>query len=85
GPKGTDPVFIGKTTTVQIAVTRPGDAPATAPAEPAAKPVGPQPGYIPANVEQPFGENITAVLISPPEQPQDLVPLPNAATPAGQP
>src|SRR5687768_6150258 len=30
GPKGTDPVFIGKTTTVQIAVTRPPDAPATA-------------------------------------------------------
>jgi uncharacterized protein with LGFP repeats len=85
GPRGTDPVFVGRTTTVQIAVTRPPDAPVTAPAEPTRKPEGPELGYIPANVEQPFAENITAVLISPPEQPQDLVPLPNAATPAGQP
>lgn len=85
GPRGTDPVFVGRTTTVQIAVTRPVDAPATAPAAPARKPGGPELGYIPANVEQPFSQNITAVLISPPEAPPDLGPLPNAATPAGQP
>lgn len=85
GPRGTDPVFVGRTTTVQIAVTRPADAPVTNPATPVTESDGPDLGYLPANVEQPFGENITAVLISPPEQPPDLVPLPNAATPAGQP
>ena len=84
GPNGTEPLFVGRTTTVQIAVTRPPDAPATAPAPPAP---GPRPalGYMPATVEKPFGENINAVLISPPETPADLAPLPNAATPPGQP
>lgn len=85
GPRGTEPVFIGRTTTVQIAVTRPPDAPVTGPRHSAPAPAGPELGYIPANVEQPFAQNITAVLISPPEQPPDLVPLPNALTPAGQP
>jgi len=71
GPRGTDPVFVGTTTMVQIAVTRPVDAPAT---------VGPPPpaseapdknglGYKPASREQPFGQNINAVLISPPQAP----------------
>lgn len=85
GPRGTEPVFVGRTNTVQIAVTRPPDAPAGATASPAAQPDRPALGYVPVNVEQPFGQNITAVLISPPEAPPDLVPLPNAATPAGQP
>src|SRR5262249_8099892 len=31
GPRSTDPVFVGATTTVQIAVTRPVDAPVTQP------------------------------------------------------
>src|ERR1700733_12062350 len=31
GPRSTDPVFVGSTTTVQIAVTRPIDAPVTQP------------------------------------------------------
>ena len=31
-PRGTEPVFVGRTTTVQIAVTRPGPAPRTQPA-----------------------------------------------------
>ena len=31
GPRGTDPVFVGKTTTVQIAVSRPPGAPLTSP------------------------------------------------------
>jgi uncharacterized protein with LGFP repeats len=88
GLRGTVPVFVGRTTTVQIAVTRPADAPVTAPeAKEAAgaDSAGPPLGYLPANVEQPFGQNINAVLISPPQAPADLVPLPNAATPAGQP
>jgi uncharacterized protein with LGFP repeats len=82
---GTDPVFVGRTTAVQIAVRRPADAPTTGAAAPVAEPDGPELGYIPANVEQPLPQNITAVLISPPEAPPDLVPMPNAATPAGQP
>ena len=35
GPRGTDPVFVGLTTTVQIAVTRPADAPVTTAPQPA--------------------------------------------------
>ena len=88
GLRGTDPVFVGRTTTVQIAVTRPADAPVigTETPEPARNAgAGPGLGYLPATVEQPFGQNINAVLISPPETPADLVPLPNAATPPGQP
>ncbi|MGB2923132.1 MAG: N-acetylmuramoyl-L-alanine amidase [Mycobacterium sp.] len=84
GPRGTEAVFVGRTTTVQIAVTRPADAPATAPAAPGEDDRPPL-GYVPANVEQPFGQNLNAVLISPPETPADLLPLPNAATPPGQP
>ena len=83
GPRGTEPVFVGRTTAVQIAVTRPPTAHRTGPAAPPSK--GPALGYVPATVEQPFGENITAVLISPPQTPVDLLPLPNAATPPGQP
>ncbi|AFM19687.1 uncharacterized protein potentially involved in peptidoglycan biosynthesis [Mycolicibacterium chubuense NBB4] len=83
GPRGTEPVFVGRTKTVQIAVTRPAGAPATPPA-PAAAPKGGL-GYVPATTEQPFGENINAVLISPPQAPADLAPLPSAATPPGQP
>ncbi len=87
GPRGTEPVFVGHTTTVQIAVTRPAGAPTTPPlpAEPARRDVErPDLGYVPANTEQPFGQNINAVLISPPQAPADLAPLPNAATPPGQ-
>lgn len=83
-PRGTEPVFVGRTTTVQIEVTRPPNAPVTAAARPAQAPHTGL-GYVPATVEQPFGENINAVLISPPQTPVDLLPLPNAATPPGQP
>ncbi len=76
GPRGTDPVFVGTTTTVQIAVTRPLDAPATLGAPPAGGGPPPAPpsdkrdlGYKPASREQPFGQNISAVLISPPQAP----------------
>lgn len=71
GPRSTSPVFVGKTTTVQIAVTRPNDAPVTQ--------AGPAPrdpndgglGYRPASREQPFGQNINAILISPPQAPAE--------------
>ena len=82
--RGTEPVFVGRTTTVQIAVTRPAGAPTTGPVAPT--PTGtPALGYVPANVEQPFGQNINAVLISPPQSPVDTLPLPTAVTVPGQP
>jgi uncharacterized protein with LGFP repeats len=83
-PRGTEPVFIGRTTTVQIAVTRPADAAPTGPGPPA-QPDKPGLGYVPANVEQPFAQNINAVLISPPQAPIDTLPLPNAVTAPGAP
>jgi uncharacterized protein with LGFP repeats len=71
GPRSTDPVFVGTTTTVQIAVTRPLDAAVTRPPTP---PPGERPddlGYRPASREQPFGQNISAILISPPQAPAE--------------
>jgi uncharacterized protein with LGFP repeats len=71
GPRSTDPVFVGSTTTVQIALTRPMDAPVTQP--PSAAPPSAPPendlGYKPASKDQPFGQNISAILISPPQAP----------------
>ncbi|MDV3123835.1 N-acetylmuramoyl-L-alanine amidase [Mycobacterium sp. 21AC1] len=84
GPSGTEPIFVGRTNTVQIAVSRPADATPTgagAPA-PAAKPAL---GYQPASVEAPFAQNINAVLISPPQAPADIGPLPTAVTAPGVP
>jgi uncharacterized protein with LGFP repeats len=68
GPRSTDPLFVGTTRTVQIAVTRPIDAPAAlgAPAPPATKNGL---GYKPASREQPYAQNISAILISPPQAP----------------
>ncbi|WP_193045828.1 N-acetylmuramoyl-L-alanine amidase [Mycolicibacterium baixiangningiae] len=85
--RGTDPVFVGRTTTVQIAVTRPADAAPTpaAPVEPQGQPAGQGLGYVPATVEQPFAQNINAVLISPPQAPVDTAPLPNAMLAPGVP
>ncbi|MGV0792082.1 N-acetylmuramoyl-L-alanine amidase [Mycolicibacterium sp. XJ1819] len=79
--RGTEPVFVGRTTTVQIAVSRPADAPPTGPG-PTGEPA--DLGYVPANTEQPFAQNINAVLISPPQAPVDA-PLPSAVTPPGVP
>ena len=81
---GTEPIFVGRTTTVQIAVKRPADAATTGPAAPPAT-GRPGLGYVPANVERPFGQNINAVLISPPQAPPDFSPLPSAVTVPGQP
>ncbi|MCV7198883.1 LGFP repeat-containing protein [Mycobacterium angelicum] len=70
GPRSTDPVFVGTTTSVQIAVTRPMDAPVTM-APPGDKPAEAGLGYRPATKEQPFGQNISAILISPPQAPAE--------------
>jgi uncharacterized protein with LGFP repeats len=69
GPRSTDPVFVGTTTTVQIAVTRPLDAPMTPPVPPSDPPEKDSLGYKPVSKEQPFGQNISAILISPPQAP----------------
>jgi len=74
GPGSTDPVFVGSTKVVQIAITRPIDAavtqaPAGPPTAPAGKPDKSGLGYKPATKEQPFGQNISAILISPPQAP----------------
>ncbi|MGH3584095.1 MAG: peptidoglycan recognition protein family protein, partial [Mycobacterium sp.] len=82
GVRGTDPVFVGRTTDVQIAVTRP---------TPVARPMAPSPskpglGYRPVNVERPLSQDLKAVLISPPQAPVDISSLPpEAATPPGVP
>jgi uncharacterized protein with LGFP repeats len=86
--RGTEPVFVGRTTTVQIAVTRPPDAPSAPPrpdASPAQSPGGNRLGYVPASVEHPFAQNLNAVLISPPQAPVDMVPMPSAVTAPGVP
>ncbi len=83
GPRGTEPVFVGRTTTVQVAVTRPDDAAPTAP-PPADNSA--ELGYRPATVQQPFAQNINAILISPPPlAPIDSLPLPTAVTAPGVP
>ena len=86
-PRGTEPVFVGLTTTVQISVTRPGGSNGVGPAaaDGETEPAEPDLGYIPANTNQPFGQNVNAVLISPPQAPMGDLPLPNAVTPPGQP
>jgi uncharacterized protein with LGFP repeats len=83
GPHGTDPVFVGKTTTVQIAVQRPPGAPLTSQPKTTATA---NLGYIPATAEQPLAQNISAVLISPPQAPADTQwTPPTAVIAAGQP
>ncbi len=70
-PRGTAPVFVGTTTTVQIAVTRPLNAAAPqAPQTPQALPASRGGlGYRPASRDQPMAQNLSAVLISPPQAP----------------
>ncbi len=91
-PRGTEPVFVGRTTAVQISLDRPAGVagpPTSTTALPAAAPSAPDGkpdlGYKPATVEQPIGQNINAVLISPPQAPADQFALPTAVTPPGQP
>ncbi|MED5816474.1 N-acetylmuramoyl-L-alanine amidase [Mycolicibacterium sp. 050232] len=87
GPRGTEPVFVGRTNTVQISVTRAPQAPPQGKTGKPGKPAAAKPalGYVPANVEAPIGQNVTAVLISPPQAPVDVGPLPTAAINPGQP
>lgn len=80
--RGTDPVFVGRTNDVQIAVTRP------IPVAHTVVPAAPKPGlgYLPVNVEAPLSQDLKAVLISPPQAPVDISSLPpEAATPPGVP
>lgn len=91
GPDGTEPVFVGRTTAVQIAVTRAAGQKAPAPKTPAktpksgkpgkspATPAAPDLGYVPANAGQPLPRNISAVLISPPKAPVDAQWMPPLA------
>lgn len=78
GPDGTEPVFVGRTTAVQIAVTRPdpkgvADKAKTKAPQQQQKPTPAKPdlGYVPATAAQPFAQNISAVLITPPKAPVD--------------
>lgn len=66
---GTEPVFVGRTTTVQIAVTRPVGAAPTQSAGSATP--GPALGYRPVDLEKPLGQSMKAVLITPPKAPVD--------------
>jgi len=80
GVKGTDPVFVGHTTDVQIKVDR------SAPEAPGPRAAKPDLGYVPANAERPLGQDLKAVLISPPQAPVDISSIPpEAATPPGVP
>ena len=86
GPRGTDPVFVGSTTTVQIAITRPPEAEVTVTPPETALDAGRELGYIPANAEQSIAQNLSAVLITPPESPVDTQwTPPTAALGPGQP
>ena len=78
GPRGTEPIFVGRTTSVQIAITRPAGTPGQPPAPSPAKDARPL-GYIPATVEQPIGQTIDAVLITPPQAPVDTQGTPQSA------
>lgn len=86
GPRGTDPVFVGSTTAVQIAITRPPEAEVTVTPPETALDAGRELGYIPANAEQSIAQNMSAVLITPPESPVDTQwTPPTAALGPGQP
>jgi uncharacterized protein with LGFP repeats len=88
GVRGTEPVFVGRTTAVQIAINRRAGAPPATPPPPGAvtKDAKPSLGYVPANAEQPFGQNMNAVLISPPQAPANTQgPAPTALAAPGQP
>lgn len=98
GPDGTEPVFVGRTTAVQIAVTRTDPKAPEAKSKPKSKgsakpepnpkkaPPKPDLGYVPATAAQPFAQNVSAVLITPPKAPVDAQwSPPNAVLAPGQP
>jgi uncharacterized protein with LGFP repeats len=67
--RGTDPVYVGSTTAVQIAVKRPHDAPVTVAPPDSGLDAGRDLGYVPANAEQSLSQNLSAILITPPKSP----------------
>ncbi len=72
GPRGTDPVFVGMTTAVQIAVRRPPGAPVTvALSDTSDGNRDHDLGYRPVSAEEPLAQHLSAVLISPPQAPAD--------------
>ncbi len=86
GTQGTDPVYVGSTTAVQIAVTRPHDAAVTTAPPDSGLDAGGDLGYIPATAEQQLSQNMSAVLITPPQSPVDRQwTPPNATLGPGQP
>ena len=86
GPRGTDPIYVGQTTAVQIAVKRPKSAPVTAAPLQSGLDAGGDLGYIPANAQVPLNQTMSAVLITPPKAPVDTQwNLPAATQGPGQP
>jgi len=75
---GTEPVFVGRTTTVQIALTRPHGAAVTQPTPTAPHGLG----YRPVDSEKPLGQTLKAILITPPKAPADTQFQPPAAVSA---
>jgi uncharacterized protein with LGFP repeats len=78
--RGTDPVFVGSTTSVQIAVIRPEGAPVTVAPPDTGLDAGRELGYIPANTETSIAQNLSAVLITPPQSPVETQWTPPTAT-----
>ncbi len=84
--RGTDPVYVGPTTAVQIAVTRPDNAPVTTAPPESGLDAGRELGYVPANATRSLSQNLSAVLITPPKAPVEKPPAPpNATLGPGQP
>ncbi len=86
GTHGTDPIYVGATTAVQIAVTRPLGAPVTTEPPQTGLDAGRELGYIPATNTEPLTQTMSAILITPPESPVDTQWTPPTANLApGQP
>ena len=66
GTHGTDPVYVGETTAVQIAVNCPKNAPVTIEPPQSAVDAGRELGYVPANAEEPLSQTMSAILITRP-------------------
>ena len=79
-PRGTDPIFVGSATTVQISLTRPANAPVTTAPAQTGLDAGRDLGYVPANAEEPLNQTMSAVLITPPASPVDAQWMPPTAT-----
>jgi uncharacterized protein with LGFP repeats len=83
---GTDPIFVGSTTAVQIALARPDGAAVTVEPPQNGVDAGRELGYVPANAEQPLTQTLSAILITPPTSPVDAQwTPPTAALGPGQP